>query len=113
MLYNSEISDKVISKIDDFIDSYLNSFLNLYIDSWIKNVWEIINNYENLAYSFRDTIYLRIEETFLEEILWHKPITNRKKYLFLQTNNYRLKIFYIENKIKKIRKIYNIEFNKK
>jgi len=113
MWYSSEISNKVISKIDNFIDWYLNSFLNLYVDSWIRNVWEIIKNYENLAYNFRNTVYLRIKETFSEEILWHSPITNRKNYLFLQTGNYRLKIFYIENKTKKVRKIYNIEFHKK
>ena len=111
-MFEYNISDNVSLKIDMFIDSYLNRSLNLFIDSWIDNVWEIIKNYENFAIKFRNLIYRKIEELFIEEkIYWYKILENWNFEVTITVGNYRFFIEYFEED--KIRFLIDIYIYKK
>ncbi|MDQ7008904.1 MAG: hypothetical protein Q9M94_01280 [Candidatus Gracilibacteria bacterium] len=98
-MYNVKLGNNLILKINSFIKGYLNSYLDLFEDSGISNLSEIINNYETLAFTFRNTIFNEINSFFSnDEIFGYKQITLKKFSIFLKVGNYNLKIFYIEDK---------------
>ena len=114
-MFNYWFKENVINKLDKFIDSYSESFLKLFRDSWITNKYIIEENYIKKSEKLKDEILLEINNMFLksEELFWFTPITVRKKYISKNLKNYKIKIFYIENKTKKERIIYDIEFHKR
>ena len=114
-MFNYWFNEKVINKLDKFIDSYSESFLKLFRDSWITNKYIIEENYIKKSKKLKNDILKEINNIFYnsEEILWFSPITIRKKNIYINLKNYKIKIFYIENKTKKERIIYDIEFHKK
>jgi len=111
-MFEYRIWNNTVLKIDDFIDSYLHSNINLFVDSWIDNVWEIIKNYENFAFKFRDLIYKSIDNIFIEEkIFWYKILINKNYEITIPVWNYRFFIEYFEKS--NIRYLSNIKIYKK
>jgi hypothetical protein len=114
-MFSYWFKEKVIDKLDKFIDSYSESFLKLFRDSWITNKYIIEENYIKKSEKLKNDILLEIDNIFhnSEELFWFSFITIKKKYISKNLKNYKIKIFYIENKIKKERIIYDLEFHKR
>ncbi len=112
-MYEVEYKEKAQYILKKFIEWYKKTFLGLFTDTWIYNEEIIRKNYINKSISFYeeviDSIYSILSE---DRIIWYHPINQKNFSVFIKVKNYNLRIFYIENKINKIREIYNIEFHK-
>ena len=111
-MYKIEYTPKAQNVIKNFIESYKNTFLERFSDTGIYSESIIRNNYINRSISFYEEIIDWIESNLSEEnIFWYSPITLKKALIKIKVFNYKLNIFYIETKSKKIREVYNIEFH--
>lgn len=109
----SLVIDEIIRfKIDLFLESFLNSNLKIFLNSWIENEFEILENYKNIAKSYRNEIYLKIEKIFSEEIIFQKIEKWRVTSSF-SVWNFRFVIEFSEDKVEKIRFLENVEIYKK
>jgi len=111
-MYKIEYKDNTQKILKKFIESYKNTFLERFSNTWIYDEDIIKKNYINKSISFYQKIIDSIEKNLgREKIYWYSPITNRKASIVISVFNYRLRVFYIQTKSKKLREIYNIEFN--
>lgn len=113
-MFRVELNKEAIGTIDNFIDSYLSTFLDLFVDSGIDDLYLIEENYKKIATKFRDNIYLSIKNTFEKDVvLWKRVMDNNGFSVIISVWNYRLFVDYVEDKIKCIRYIGNLEIYKK
>ena len=113
-MFKVVLSENISSEIDSFIDGYLHGYLDLFVDSWINNVQQIIKNYEDFAFKFRDTIYDNVYSFFSnEKILWHSELENTNMEVTITIWNYRFFVEYSANLWKKLRYIEWIKIHKK
>jgi hypothetical protein len=106
------LSNKVKENIILFIDSYKNTFIKTFSDTWIFYEDIIRENYIKNSRNFYIDILDWIDNFLQKEnIYWYTPITKNKSSIFLKIHNYKLKLFYISDNIKKVRRVYKIEFH--
>ncbi len=113
-MYSVIVDLTVEDKIKFFIDSYRISFFNRFSNTGLYYEDIIRANYSNTSRRFQEEILDEIEKLFSDEqIFWYFPIDLEKSFIYLEVQNFRLKVFYFENKKEKIREVYDIEFHKK
>jgi len=100
--------------IKGFITSYKNNFLNRFTDTWIYYEDLIKQNFVNNSKKFyndiRNNVIIILGK---EKILWYKKLNNWNKQTSIVVWNYRIFIEYFDNKLKNIRYIEKLVFNKK
>lgn len=112
-MYKIQIKKIAESKLYQFITWYKKLFINLYSDTWLGNENEIIENYINTWNELNSLIYKRIKSIFQEDLILYKSLRNKKRYVIIDINRYRLFIYYRENKRLKERYIDDLEIYKK
>ena len=110
-MFSIKFSENAYSKLDSFIDSFKSNFIKIYTDTWIFDEKLICDSYIELWDRFNDLIVDKINEIFIENtILWISETEAKLLFITILVNNFRLFIYYTEDKKSKIRFIENIEF---
>lgn len=113
-MYKVIHTDKTINKIDKFTKSYRNSFIRLFEDSWLFMEKEIIGNYIKLWSKLHDLIFFEIDFIFTSsKIYWISKTKSWKLFTTISINNFRLFVYYKEEKTENLRIIKDIEFFRK
>lgn len=112
-MFKIKYSQEAFIDIDNFINSYKNIFKKIYSDTWIYDEDLIISNY----YSIWDNLYHKIKDNIernfnKNNLLWQHVKDNKKNFIIMSINNFRLFIYYSENLELKERYIEKIEFLK-
>lgn len=113
-MFKYELTKEASDNIRFFIWSYLNSFLSLFSDSWIEDVYKIEENYIKIAKDFKINIYSNLNDIFIKDIILGRKISEWWRLsVVISVWNFRLFVYYLEDKNKGIRFIENIEFHRK
>jgi len=112
-MYSVKYTDNAQLIIKDFIRSYKNVFLERFTDTGLITEDIIRNIYIEKSVSFYEEIINQTDTLLWEEIiLGYFPITKQSASIYIRVNNFKLKILYTDDKSKKIREVYDIEFHK-
>lgn len=113
-MYKINLSTYTHRIINEFIIWYRKVFLELFDDTWIEDEKLIRDTYIKTSKEFKNKIYKNINSCLQNNIvLW---TTYKEDSFFMITitiNNFRLFIYYKEDKENRERYIENIEFYKK
>jgi len=113
-MYNINISENSYNKLDSFIDWFTSTFIKMYTDTWIYDEELICNSYIEMWDRFYDLILEKINDIFIQEkIYWIFTTSEKLLYTTISINNFRLFIYYSEDKKSKNRFIEDIEFYKR
>jgi len=113
-MYRVNYSNNSLNSIKRFINSYKTTFISLFYDSGL--VWEetIIDGYIKIWDRFNNLIFEKIDNLLLEDkILWISKISNWVLMITITVNNFKLFVYYKEDKTIKERYIETIEIYKK
>ena len=113
-MYNVIFSENAYFKLDNFIDSFKSNFIKIYTDTWIYDEKLIRDSYIELWDRFNNLIVDKINDIFIEQTIF--LISETKSNLLFTTisiNNFRLFVYYVEDKNSKNRFIEDIEFYRK
>ena len=109
-----DFSENAYSKWDGFIDSFNSNFIRMYTDTWIFDEKLICDSYIELWNRFNDLIVDKINDIFIKEIIfWTSQTSEKILCTTISINNFRLFVYYIEDKNSKNRFIEDIEFYRK
>ena len=113
-MYNVIFSENAYFKLDNFIDSFKSNFIKIYTDKWIYDEKLIRDSYIELWDRFNNLIVDKINDIFIEQTIFLISET-KSKLLFttISINNFRLFVYYVEDKNSKNRFIEDIEFYRK
>jgi hypothetical protein len=113
-MYNINILDYTHKIINDFIIWYRKVFLELFDDTWIENEKLIRETYIKTSKEFKNKIYKSLNLILEKDIiLWQTHKDDENFMVTIPVNNFRLFVYYRENKKIRERYIENIEFYKK
>lgn len=113
-MYNIVFSENSYNKLDGFIDWFTTTFIKMYTDTWIYDEELICNSYINMWDKFYDMILQKINYIFIQEIIYGISKTSEGLlYTIISINNFRLFVYYSEDKKSKKRFIEDIEFYKR
>jgi hypothetical protein len=113
-MFSVVFSEKAYAQLDGFIDSFKWVFVKMYTDTWIFDEALIQNSYIELWDRFNDLIVDNINNTFVQETLfWISKTESGLLFITISINNFRLFVYYSEDRESKIRFIEDIEFFKK
>lgn len=113
-MYKVVIIDSTYFKIDKFINSFSSNFVKMYTNTWMYNEDLIQDSYIELWERFRELIISNIKNKFINEnILWTHISELWNQYTTISINNFRLFIYYIEEKENNLRIIEDIEIFKR
>ncbi|MCP4524199.1 MAG: hypothetical protein GY828_08325 [Candidatus Gracilibacteria bacterium] len=113
-MYNIIYSQNSYNKLDSFIDGFSSTFLKMYTDTGIYDEKLICNSYIEMGDRFYDSILKKINDIFREETIYGFSTTSEKLlYTTISINNFRLFVYYSEDKGSKNRFIEDIEFYKR
>ena len=113
-MYKLIYTDKPLNSIKFFINWYKESFINLYRNSWLACEEELIENYKKLWFAFYVLIKEKIREVFIKEnIFWISKTSRGLLFTTISVNNYRLFVYFTEDKTLKTRFIEDIKFYKR
>ena len=113
-MFSIVFSENAYSQLDWFIDSFKGVFVKMYTDTWIFDEKLIQNSYIELWDRFNDLIVNNINRIFIQEtILWISKTEIGLLFTTISINNFRLFVYYTEDKKSKTRFIENIEFFKR
>ncbi len=112
-MYSVVYNEKVIFFLKWFIDSYKNNFIDLIKNWWLFWEEEIINDYISIWDKLYENIKKNIEINLSNGIVYWRHVNKNNYYVSVTINNFRLFVYYQENTIKKIRKIYKLKVHKK
>lgn len=86
----------------------------MYTDTWIYDEELICNSYINMWDKFYESILKKINDIFIQEtIYWISKTSEELLYTTISINNFRLFVYYSEDKKLKNRYIEDIEFYKR
>lgn len=113
-MYKVLIIDSTYSQIDNFINSFSSNFVKMYTNTWMHDEDLIQNSYIELWERLRELIIMNIKDKFIvDTILWTHISEWWKQYITISINNFRLFVYYIEEREENLRIIENIEIFKK
>ena len=113
-MYNLKISINTHKIINTFIIWYRKIFLELFDDTWIENEELIREIYIKTSKEFKNKIYKNLNLILEKDIiLWKINKEDENFMVTISVNNFRLFVYYKENKKIRERYIENIEFYKK
>jgi len=103
---------KSIEYLKSYISGYKVYFRNLFINTWLVAEKEIIKSYIIIADDFYNLVIDKIYEVLSADIVWY-IIKKDKVFITISIKNYRVFVYFREDKNKKIRYIEDIEIFKK
>ena len=113
-MYNINFSENSYNKLDSFIDGFSSTFIKMYTDTWIFDETLICNSYIEMWDRFYDLILENINSIFIQETIYWISITSKKLLCTtISINNFRIFVYYNEDKKWRNRFIEDIEFYKR
>lgn len=113
-MYKVIFSENAYHKLDSFIDWFSSTFVKMYTDTGIYDEKLILNSYIELWDKFNDLIVDKINDIFIQEkIYWTSQTSSNLISTTISINNFRLFVYYSEDKNSQSRFIEDIEFFRK
>ena len=111
-MFKIEFSLKSIEYLKHYISWYKTYFKNLFINTWLVWEEEIIKSYIVIADNFYNLVIDNIFIVLSSDIVWNM-IRGDKIFVTITIKNYRVFVYFNEDKVRKIRYIEDIEIFKK
>ncbi len=111
-MFNIRFSLKAINSLENYISKYKTYFRNLFLNTWLVSEKEIIKSYIVIADDFYNLVIDNIFEVLSSDIVWN-IIKGDKIFVTITIKNYRIFVYFKEDKKNKIRYIKDLEIFKK